>query len=676
MSKIIAPKPQPLARSSQSAPLVPTPTNGNEEVADLTFLKFKNLIGDNRVARPQQQTIVQNIGRVYGNRAVQRVLAQSKSSAPKSTRSQPLISLVQRFDSFEHQSLGNNATGNAKINLGGTAPGQQFELLHGDLVALSGDYFLTDDLLRLAAQPGNNGDAVGTRDEIIYALQDMDKDRHQDARFQPGGMWSKFSFSDKVIAAVDQRYTKLAAANNAHFAAPHGRNTTGKNKGQAIQDTGGGGTAGSTYRANHERALAAAYQAGQSGGTLDQGMAFEAAGQHYLTDAFSAGHARTPIGSIREYWKSKYPLFWYNFLHKIALDTATAMNAQPANITYVVTVKMLYERIMAQVEQIASTLPEINFGDLVAKVFHDYDNEHGLEIKGGGRIFGDDHLDDADPQNVTRKLAEGAIQAGNQDVTKVFALGQTQAGGPTVPMPDTALQKAVRAASRVSGSSYAAETMIPTLSPANPAQNWKAASAEELWTKPIVAGSSLTVGSQITATFQAGKETRQKLEDLAAQFPPTQMGMQPRAAYQQGFLTPLVSNLQTGLLAIINWSPNYGLSYLDTDDVSLATGQQLDSRNQLGGMTTPARASYVRELIDGSVAPDEEDMVVRLFQTAPVAQRPLVYKQVEGHDWNGNWKYENDIPVINPADALWKKLDKPHRVRLRKIINGQAVGKP
>ena len=199
----------------------------NPQVEQPTNANLTSLLTNQRVASTQKQSAVQNIARTYGNKGVQRVLAQTKARPVQRVSSRPIVSVVQRFDSFEHQSLGNGATGNAQVNMGGTEPGQQFELLHGDLVALSGDYFLTDDLIRLAAVPGNNGLAAGTRDEVIYALHEMDKDRLQDTRFKAGGIWNKVTFSKEVKDAVDTRYNNLAAANNAHFVAPFGRDEAG-----------------------------------------------------------------------------------------------------------------------------------------------------------------------------------------------------------------------------------------------------------------------------------------------------------------------------------------------------------------------------------------------------------------------------------------------------------------
>jgi hypothetical protein len=63
-------------------------------------------------------------------------------------------------------------------------------------------------------------------------------------------------------------------------------------------------------------------------------MAREAAAQHYLTDAFAAGHLRTPVTAIRRFWHHRYPDFWHSLQRKVAADTAAALRelTPPARI--------------------------------------------------------------------------------------------------------------------------------------------------------------------------------------------------------------------------------------------------------------------------------------------------------------------------------------------------------
>src|SRR5690606_25534377 len=122
---------------------------------------------------------------------------------------------------------------------------------------------------------------------------------------------------------------------------------------------------------------------------------------------------------------------------------------------------------------------------------------------------------------------------------------------------------------------------------------------------------------------------------LGEQFPEEQYAglLHPRRAYLNGFLRPMVANPLRGMLEIVHWSPSQGdLRGVDRDDVAMMTAEKM-SEDEMRGMTTPARVEYVRQLIDGFCAEDEERMVVRIFATAPPAERPEIYRRVEGHPW-------------------------------------------
>lgn len=575
--------------------------------------------------------------------------------------------LLQRFASREHRSLGNEASGNMTVNVGGTSADETFELEFGDVVMLSADYFSPDDLRRLAALPGKNGTRVNSRDEIIYALYliQLNPNASPDTRFKAGGVWANYNFSPAVKAAVNSRYQKLAAANTPHFAAPRGRDASG----QPIAGPASESNAGDSYQSVHESALRIAYAAGLNKGDTSQAMAREAAAQHFLSDAFSAGHVRTPIGQIREYWSNLYPLFWYNLRHKIALDTAVRINSAETNLTTIVgTVQMIYEGISGQVEAMATSLPEVTLGDLIALVFHDFDNKMGLEIGGGQKVFGDSNLDNPDPNNVTRSIAVASMRAGIKDVKEAFDIGAT--GTLT---NDDGLYNAVRTASGAPAGTYVARTMLPQPDASAPRQNWKAPTFESLWGKPVVGKSGPTVGGMISASLQLpGGDMREQLEGLAEKFPEVNRGVHPRRAYLEGFVKPLIASPFAGILSIINWAPNYGLRGVDRDDISLATGEELRGQKKLAGMTTTARVSYIRELISGAVYGDEEELVVNIFETAPPAERPRIYELVEGHRWKGDW-----VRGIRVADdEIWNALRRSRLDRLRKIINQGWSGTP
>ena len=613
--------------------------------------------------------------RAVGNAAVGRLVSAARPIRRRAA--------IQRLGELEHKSLGDTATGGAIVNVGGEQGDARFELSYGDVVMLSGDYFEPHQLMDFAAKPGQNGTRLGTRDEVIYAIKKgtTSGGKVTDARFQGTSPWAGWKFSPDVIKAVDDRFNDLASKNADHYGAPRGRDASGAPR----PTKKGESSAGGTYRNLHEEALWLAYEAGAGVGTSQShAMAMEAAAGHFLTDAFASGHVQTPIGSMRDYWGGKYPLFFYNLLHKIALDTAAEINSQDTNTATIVgSVQTIYDKILSQVMTMAKSLPPISLGDLIAKVFHDWDNKHGVAVQ-GGVLLGDGSLDKptkpGDPPNVTRPRAEAAIKAGVKEIDAAFALGGSQAG-----LAKPALHQQIQATATAAGAApgvYAAEALLPIPDKSVPAQNWMAASIEDLWNLPIVQGAKITVGDQIAAAMGPGGSFREQVEDLAKQFPPSQpvhkggvyVGtVRPQMAYTNGFAKPLFAKPKDGVLSIIHWVPSRGLGNKDRDDVALETGQELLAGKQPGqnlkGMTTPARIGYVRELTGGSVADDEAEMVVQIFATAAPAERPKIYQGVEGHPWSGDWFHG----FTKADDEIWNALDKGRLKRLRKLIN---EGKP
>lgn len=386
--------------------------------------------------------------------------------------------------SYEHRAVGDAATGAAMVNVGGESAEEAFWLSFGDVVALSGDFFRPRGatpagcqveaveraggaLFTMGGLPGQGGTRPGTRDEIICALKVATVDEAVvDPRFEPGGRFGHFSFSPRadrsdVERAVRDRYLSLAAVNDDHFVAP----------GRSDVPTGSGfGSAPAAYRHLHRAALGEAWALGRRRGDLAQAMAREAAAQHYLTDAFASGHLRTPVADIRRYWKGRYPRFWDHLQRRVASDTASALR-EVSRVVRLVPAGYLHRRTLSELMIRTGGYPELSVGDLVARCLHDWDNANGLEVEGGGVLFGDGHIDDG----VTRELALGAVRAGNDDIEVAYGLGASGRD-----LGEDALCDAVRLATGARGDVFVAEAMIPRASAANPAQNWKAPDVETL----------------------------------------------------------------------------------------------------------------------------------------------------------------------------------------------------
>jgi hypothetical protein len=476
--------------------------------------------------------------------------------------------------SHEHRTIGQAAAG-ALVEVGGNATEERFVLSYGDVVALSGDFFAShhcgthsvvgafapedptsDDLFQLAAIPGNQGTQPGTRDEIICALKVMAADGDfVDPRFEPGGQFSDFQFTAAAAATeverrVRDRFLALATANGDHFVAP-GRPDTTDDHNSAY--TNGFDSAITAYRRLHKAALDEAYRLGQCQGEVSRAMAREAAAQHYLTDAFAAGHLRTPVTAIRHYWHHRYPQFWPNLQHKVAADTAAALRelTRPARI---LPADLVYNRVHAAVKARTRRYPPITFGDLLARVFHDWDNNHGLILDTGGILFGDDHLE----EGVGKKLAITAARAGIDDIEVAYQLGMSGSR-----LDGEALYQAVRSTTGAPHATFLAETRIPIPSADNPPQNWRATDAEALWSSPIVGTTGTTVGMAVEETLQEGGEVFHRLDRLgsgAFQIPGL-LGVPPlrqwitckgTQAYHQGFIQGLTHNPKATVLTIVD----------------------------------------------------------------------------------------------------------------------------
>lgn len=406
----------------------------------------------------------------------------------------------------EHRAVGDAASGGALVNLGGASPQEQFWLGFGDVMALSGDYFRPgpsgtsrDDgdadggdhigtLFSLARVPGERGTRPGTRDEILCALQVMTVDEgFVDPRFELGGEYAEVTLARQpsrrdVERRVRDRYLILAATNDDHFVAPGGI-THDRRVGAARF-----GSAPSAYRRLHEVALEEACRLGRIHGDASPALAREAAAQHFLTDAFTAGHMRTPVAQIRRFWRSRHPTFWKDLQRRVAADTAATLRelAWPVRL---LPERFLHDATLAAVRRRTDPYPQLSVGDFLARLFHDWDNAHGLTIDGGGVVFGDGHVH----EGATRRLAVAAARAGIDDIEVAFELGE--AGRRMTGEP---LYRAVRAATGAEGRLFRPESRIPRAATLNPPQNWRAPDLESLWHGPIVGNSGTTVGEALT----------------------------------------------------------------------------------------------------------------------------------------------------------------------------------
>jgi hypothetical protein len=380
-----------------------------------------------------------------------------------------------------------------------------------------------------------------------------------DSRFEPAGEFGHFEFTataatTEVERRVRDRFLALATANGDHFVAPDPLETAHH---QGCQDKGQQssrfGSAVIAYRHLHQVALDEACRLGRCRGDESRAMAREAAAQHYLTDAFAAGHLRTPVTAIRRFWHHRYPGFWQGLQRKVAADTASALRelTRPARM---LPDDVLYQRTLAAVRSRTRGFPPITLGDLLARVFHDWDDSHGLLLDEGGILFGDGHLE----EGAGKELAIAAARAGIDDVEAAYRLGASGSH-----LSGEALYQAVRSATGAPRDTFGPETWIPTPSADNAPQNWWATDAETLWSSPIVGTTGRTVGMAVEETLRPGGEVSRRLDGLgpgAFELPgilglPALRRWAARKAcqaYHQGFIQGLAQDPRATVLAVID----------------------------------------------------------------------------------------------------------------------------
>ncbi|MGH2944247.1 MAG: hypothetical protein ACRDLN_15895, partial [Solirubrobacteraceae bacterium] len=416
-----------------------------------------------------------------------------------------------------------------------------------------GDGLVGDGLFGLARIPGRRGTKLGSRDEIVCALKVMTVDEaFIDPRFEPGGEFAGLDFgyrgrSGDVERRVRDRYLELAATNDVHFVAPGG--VTHEHRPGRPAPLG---SAPRAYRHFHQLALEEACRLGRGRGDLSRAMAREAAAQHFLTDAFTAGHMRTPVALIRRYWHVRYPEFWERLQRRVATDTAANLRELAWSLRRL-PAGFVDDSTLAAVQRRTSRYPQLSVGDFLARLFHDWDNAHGLIIDAGGVVFGDGHV----AQGATRTLAIAAARAGIDDIEVAFELGAAGAGITGEP-----LYRSVRAATHAPGDRFVAEARIPRPAPVNAPQNWRAPDIETLWDTPIVGATGTTVGQALTEMMEPDGYFIRQLDRLGQGLAEADgllavpliggwLVRRGREAYHRGFVSALAAQPEQVILSTL-----------------------------------------------------------------------------------------------------------------------------
>jgi len=380
MSKFTFAKPE-TKRQAQPSKSRPPSSNVDKHQEDQSLQHYGDL--------SLSQSEILDIQRMHGNRAVLRRLQPGIQQ--HSTKGN-----VQRFEGAEHRQLGELGSGNAttNINIGTDATPQM--LTYGEMVGIAGDWFESlDQIKQLAASQDG-------RDQIRWALwKDM------------GGGSGEPAVSQPNKDAVMDRFFNLAAKNVSHFSA--------------------GGAANNAYEDYHKRACQKAFEAGTQGNqaTFAEARTIEAFGDHFLTDMFSAGHIRTPRGSIQTWYVGKFPNAIDQFITYMAAHMRTFLKANHGVLD---TLGQIPDQASIENDVRAlggSAVRAYSLGDIVSLAAHNYDNTHGLnvasDVDSAGSAgpsqwtsFGDNNLSKS---ATTRDMAVAAVKASLHDLDNMRQAG-------------------------------------------------------------------------------------------------------------------------------------------------------------------------------------------------------------------------------------------------------------
>ena len=368
--------------------------------------------GGARPGRPAAGRAPARGGLAGGMRALQGALGNAGMARLAAERR-----TLARFGEPEHKAAGDKARPDLQWRLRKQGsmvdnPFLDFQLTFGDWVAL-GDWFEDVDEVRSMLRPGAKGqDRIG---ELYYALfarirpkTEAEMKAAQKLGGKEDGLWTEAD-----AKAVDARYQRLKTRNIKHFSNPLVGDLE-LSLADKVKRTRDGKPLGGIAQYHHDHlkaikmAIAAAHVPDER--RLGDALATDAFACHFLTDAFSGSHARTPRSSIEAYWDKKVPGFDKLLVNWLADEATFVVVTQPTTSVRKRGLPKGIEELGAGIlpgkaraairELIRPEVPELSFGDIVGLVVHDWEGAHGpgkhgplVDVAGQRfRLAGDDDL--------------------------------------------------------------------------------------------------------------------------------------------------------------------------------------------------------------------------------------------------------------------------------------------
>ncbi len=447
--------------------------------------------------------------------------------------------LLQRFTETGHKSIGDEAFQQewARQDLE-LAPG--LTITYGDAVAM-GDYFGSFKSMQdLARIPGKG---IGTRGEVMYVLWAKIWGNKKDN-------WDFYDTNAKRRA--NQRGDKLTSTNISHFPNPVTGDISQSTLKKATRHDSNNEPVGglATYRAAHEEAMRLAVLAGRAQRPMDDALLADGFACHFLTDAFSASHARTPRLSIKEHWDAKVPGFDQKLKRWLIKQIVDGPWGAARRVGAVAVAGGRISELTADRVGLLLAGKNNSFGNVVSLIHHDYEGSRGVDATIQGTpitLVGDLDLmalravAPTRAAEATYNAAVKATQASIQDMQDAYTAG----------WHSTDLAQVLKNLRGPDGL-YRAERLIPIpledshLPPARRSMLWMHNDIKQFLADPQVQQALVLWGSA----------RADELEEQLADFADLPSGV--RRALQQALIVPLKSgdaNKIAGvILAIISQS--------------------------------------------------------------------------------------------------------------------------
>ena len=291
------------------------------------------------------------------------------------------------------------------------------KLTWGQITAVAGDEVETvQELKEFAAAAGPKGEGDDeTRGRLRAAMHHAMDDRPSGSTGIPTDLYDGGEAARK---ANESHYTELAFDNLDHFPS--------------------GGRAREAWKHHHDMAITEAVHAGlgDAGYSMNDAYLYEAFGDHFLTDSFSASHIRTPRSEIVAWYDSNWAPYARRGFKNWLVIQALQHGVDPDALLG------LLKRWGKTVDDlvriaIAELTPAV--AGAVSGTIHNYEGEHGVEVISPAMFgaqfttWGDDSLPGASgrPASQTsgtaQSLAVAAIGTARNHLEIAYEIGQSVA---------------------------------------------------------------------------------------------------------------------------------------------------------------------------------------------------------------------------------------------------------